>query len=128
MFKKVGAMGELFLKALRWALFVAFIIGGIAAFNYLEKYGMKTGFLAVCSFGGAYLMSGPWRKLPPKAMVLSILLVAVLAWLADKLPNMYYNFTGNIVYDNFYIVWLGLVFMLGVPAMMWIFKRFPADD
>jgi hypothetical protein len=120
-------MAESFLKALRWFIFIACIIAGVAAFNQLEVQGMKVGILVVVSFGGAYIMSKPWRQLPPKAMVLSVLAVAALAALANVLPGLYLDHYGTRMYDNFYFVWLGLVLVLGVPFMMFVFDRYDED-
>jgi hypothetical protein len=120
-------MAESFLKALRWFLFIACIIAGIAAFNQLEVQGMKVGILVVVSFGGAYIMSKPWRALPPKAMVLSVLGVAALAFMTQYVPGWYTAYTGEPAYDNFYFIWLGLVLVLGVPFMMWVFERYDED-
>lgn len=117
-------MGDSFLKALRWFLFVVFVIGGIAAIVAVEKHGVQPLMLAVFSFGGAYLMSGPWRELPREAMIASILAVAGLAWLADQLPEILYVYQGILLDMNFYFIWIGLVFGIGVPLMTFMFYKY----
>lgn len=120
-------MGEIFFKAMKWVLFVSFIIGGIAIIRQIERQGVEVSILAVFSFGAAYIMSGPWRKLPPKPMTLSVVLVALLALAAQYLPYYLYIYTGERITINFYWLWIILTAVIGAPVMMAVFKRYGAD-
>src|SRR5689334_18371785 len=77
-------MGDYFFKALKWAIFVSLIIMGIAILNWVEQGDIRPIILAVFSLGGAYILSGPWRRLPPIPMIISIVLVLALGLLADN--------------------------------------------
>lgn len=115
--------GDLFLKSLRWSIFITFIIGGIGFFIAVQEGTIKPLMLSLLSFGVAYWMSDSWRGLAAKAMILSILWVMFSALLADRLPNLARNLAGVDIYLNFYIRWIGLSFFPGIPVMMYIFKK-----
>ena len=121
---KIQPMSDSFLKALKWFLFIVFIIGGIAAVSAVEKYGVQPVMLAVFSFGGAYLMSNSWRKLPRQAMVTSTILVAVLGFVADYTPEFAAVFLNQFIDMNFYLIWICLTLVVGVPFMMFIFNKY----
>lgn len=116
-------MGDVFFKSLRWFLFIGFMIGGIAAIEQTEVHGIKPLMPAILSFGMAYIMSGPWRKLPRVPMITSILVVAALALAAQYLPGFLYVYLAIRLAWNFYFIWLGLVFVIGMPFMMFIFSK-----
>lgn len=117
-------MGAQFLKSLKWFFFVCFIIGGIAAFIATEGGNIKPLILAVFSLGAAYLMSASWRELPRFAMALSILLVGTLAVAAKFLPGLAYELAGVRITYDYFVIWAGLVFFPGIPAMMFIFSKY----
>lgn len=123
-YDRICGMSDSFLKALKWFLFIVFIIGGIAAVSAVEKYGVQPLMLAVFSFGGAYLMSNSWRKLPARAMVISTILVAVLGFVADYVPEFAAVFLNQFVDMNFYLIWICLTLVVGVPFMMFIFYKY----
>ncbi len=81
--------------------------------------------LIVLSFGGAYLMSGPWRDLDPKPMVLSIISIVLFGLGALYVPpEILYIFLGIEQIVNYYFAWIGLTFFIGIPFMMFVFSRY----
>jgi hypothetical protein len=119
-------MFDAFFKALKWFLFVGFVIGGIAAMAAVERYGFKYLFMAVLSFGVAYLSAGSWRGLPQAQMLVSLLLIGALAAVAYYIPTIGYILFGQEMRPDFFVTWLALVFIPGVPFMTVVFMKY--DD
>ena len=117
-------MGEVFFKSLKWFLFVTFFIGGVASIRMIEVLGFETAILAVFSFGAAYLMSGPWRSLPKFPMALSIILIAAGAYAAQYILHYIYIYFGIRLNFNYYTTWIGLMFFVGTPVMMFVFAKY----
>ncbi len=118
-------MGESFFQALKWFISVAFIIGGVAGLNAAESAGsVEPLMLAVFSFGGAYILSGSWRALPGKAIVISFLFVGFCGFAARYVPGIMRVDFGVRLDVNFYFIWLGLVFLTGIPLMTVLFDKF----
>ncbi|GJL85164.1 MAG: hypothetical protein DHS20C02_09390 [Micavibrio sp.] len=117
-------MGESFFQTLKWFISTAFIIGGIAALSAAERTGsIPPLMLAIFSFGGAYIMSGSWRALPGKAIFISFVFVGLCGVAARYVPGIMRVDFGIRLDINFYYIWLGLVFFIGLPLMTVLFRK-----
>lgn len=111
-------MGNAFFNSLKWAISVSFIIGGIACINFAEKTeSAGTLILAVFSFGGAYIMSTSWRNLPWKAVVTSIVFVALCGVATHHVPQFLWDFFRIPITMDYYMLWCLLSVSAGIPLM-----------
>ncbi len=118
-------MGDSFFQALKWSISAALIIGGIAALAAAERSGSLQPFiLAVISFGGAYVMSGSWRKFPGKAVIVSLVFALLTGVAARYLPGYAYVYLNTSLATNVFFLWALLVFIVGVPFMTIVFYIF----
>ncbi len=118
-------MGEAFFQALKWFISAALIIGGIGWITTAESSGepMRV-MLAIASFGFAYIMSGSWRSLPSNAGIISVVFVLTCGFFTRYLPGFAYVNFGIALTANFYLLWVGLLFFIGIPFMMFVFHKF----
>ncbi len=121
-----------FIKALKWAVLVAFAIGGVYGLSEagrLEdaRYIMMT---VVC-FGVVYMMFRIWSDLSSKVMGFSAALVAALALAAHDpyAPFWLYVFADIDLSATmgYFRIWASLVGTIGVLIMTVVFYKYDKD-
>ncbi|PCI57038.1 MAG: hypothetical protein COB36_01860 [Alphaproteobacteria bacterium] len=119
-------MSEAFLKALKWYILVGCAIIGTSAFIISENSGsVRPILIGVLSYGVVYIMSFFWKEFRRKLLLLSIIVFLVLSFLSPKIPIWaYILFNYNPAAFDPYVTWAATVGILGIPIMMFIFKKY----
>lgn len=116
-------MGRNFLNALKWWFIVGCLIFGIAAMNWDIALGFKT-MAAFAGFGVFYILSDTWRDLPNVSKLVSIALVFISWLVAQHLPDILWAYSGYRTPLSFHPLWALLSFVIGVPAMMYVYEKY----
>lgn len=115
-------MKELFFKALKWAFFVGCFVAGLGFLWFTSKGEIQWTFASLMCFGMVFWLSGFWRDMPVKTTALTIFITGCLAALGYYLPLIAYILADQIVPFGFFIRWIMVVFIPGIPIMMFVFK------
>lgn len=119
-------MAEAFLKALKWYILVGCAIIGTSAFIISDNTGsVRPVLIGILSYGVVYIMSFFWKEFRRKLLLYSIVVFLALSFLSPKMPIiMYILFNYNPASFDPYYTWGATVGILGIPIMMFIFKKF----
>lgn len=119
-------MADLFMKALRWAIMSLCVVIGLSAFIIADgRNTVKPIMVAILSFGTMYVMSAYWKDLKEKTLFWGMILFLVLTFASSYVPIGFYILFGwNPDYFDPYYTWGGTVFAVGIPIMMYIFKKY----
>ena len=109
-------------KYLKWFVGIAFFIAGIYFIQLTAKTGIQPAILAVFCFGMTFWLSKSTYESSKAVMVGSTVTVVGSGFLSRY-------FLGDFVANtfgldlNFYVWWLATSFILGIPVMLYAFKK-----
>ena len=119
-------MAEALLKAIKWFILVGSAIIGTSAFIIADNTGsVRPILIGILSYGVVYIMSYFWKEFRRKLLLYSIIVFLALSFLSPKMPLIIYILFGydQYAYDPYYM-WAATVGILGIPIMMFIFKKY----
>lgn len=115
-------------RSLKWfVLSIFFVIGAWGVFHANLTGDIKYMGAVVFGWGIAYIKSLLIVKLNRETAIGSLIVWGMTCFLTQTayVPTWVYSLTDyNLLQHNFFMVWLGMVFILGVPAMMKIFDKY----
>lgn len=115
-------MQGLFLKAFRWYVVVVFAISGLCLLNLADVYNsIKPVLPAIVCLGMAFIFMVAWKEIQRKVLFYTLVLCAGLAYAAQYVPDILFVFTG--IDTTYYLSWVALVTVPGIPVMMYVFHR-----
>lgn len=118
-------MKEAIAKALKWYIIAGAVILGFWALVLADRTNsVKPVIIAVLGLGFAYIMSYFWKELKGKILFYSFALVAGCGYLSKYIPDLSIAFLRMPLNYDFFLIWAGAVFVIGVPVMTVIFLRY----
>lgn len=115
-------------KALKWYLISLGFIGGCWGVYMVQLLPHpRTLIISVFSWGGAFLLSFASLKLNRNLLFASALLWGTSAYFSQAryIPTWLYYGTGlNLFPWDYYRIWAAVIFVVCVPIMVFMFKKF----
>lgn len=122
---KVKLKREDWVKSFRWFLTsMIIVLGSFCLFTSSEASDVKPTWIGVMSFGVVFVILSVWRSIRGKILLTSLILVVGNAFVAKYMPFYLFIYTDYFLDINFYILWAGLILVIGVPVISIAFNKF----
>lgn len=114
-----------FLKALRWYWIALLIIMGVIAIKVANETGsVNPAGLTVLGFGFAYVLGASWKEFKGKVLAWGIIVFVAIAFGSEYVRDLIFILFGLRLDMSQTMLWLVNSTLLGIPAMMLVFRKF----
>ena len=118
-------MREALTKAFRWYIIaISVVIGSTALMIAEETGGMEPVFFGIAGYGVAYLVAILWKEFKGKVLGWGIGIYLGITFLCPYLNTVFFVLFGMEQEFNKYVLWMGTMTVVGIPAMTMVFRKY----
>lgn len=122
-------MSEILVKALKWYGTMLFVlVGSWTFFLASQTDDIKPVMVGVLAFGFVFIVFSFWKAIRGKILLASMFLLIGSAFLVNYVPGWLYVYADIRINVHYVVVWAALMFLPGVPVMMYMFKHYDDSD